>query len=58
MLPWLKHDAKITISLPHFQHRPKQGFLQSSDGDGDWYFIPGRSKTKDPIHLPNFHEKA
>ena len=58
MIPWLKHDAKITIALPQFQQRPKQGFLQLSEGDGDWYFIPGRGKIHDPIHLPDFHEKA
>ena len=52
LLPWLTHDAKITIALPQFDHLPKQGFLQQSDGDGEWYFIPGRSKTKPPINLP------
>ena len=58
LLPWLTHDAKITIALPQFDHLPKQGFLQQSDGDSEWYFIPGRSKTKPPIHLPQFQEKA
>ena len=58
LLPWLTHDSKITISLPQFQHKPKQGFLQLSEGDGEWYFIPGRSKTKPLIPLPSFHEKA
>ena len=29
-----------------------------SDGNGEWYFIPGRSKTKPPILLPQFQEKA
>ena len=58
MLPWLKSGSKITIFLPQFLNRPKQGTLHLSDGDGEWYFIPGRSNTRSPILLPSFKEKA
>lgn len=59
MIPWLVHYTKITIVIPNFQNKPKKGFLQNSDVDSsNWYFISGRSKIKDPIHLNNFYEKA
>ncbi len=55
-LPWIKHDAKVTLYLPHIMSQPKRGHLQcTSTSDGNkWTFIPGRNKTNDPISLPNF----
>ena len=57
MLPWLKTDSKITILLPMY-NRPKQGHLQHSTADGEWYFIPRRNKNNTPFHLSHFQEKA
>ena len=58
MLPWLKNDSKITLLLPQFNAKPKQGFLLQSDADNEWYFVPGRSKRHPPIHLSQFITKA
>ena len=58
LIPWCIHDAKVTMCLPVFQMKPKQGYLHQSDADGDFYFIPGRKKTNTPIHLPDFTMKA
>ena len=58
MYPWLAHDSKVTIALPEFHNRHKQGYLAQSDGDLDWYFIQGRNKTNTPILLSNFQEKS
>ena len=58
MYPWLKHDSKVTLALPEFQSKHKQGFLMLSEGDLDWYFIPGRKKNNTPILLSRFQEKS
>ena len=58
MLPWMKNNSKITIILPEFDTKPKQGYLLQSDADDEWYFIPGRKPTNTPIHLSKFNEKA
>ena len=58
MLPWLKHNCKITITLPALQSTPKQGYTQQSDAHNDWYFLPGRNKQQAPIHLSKFQEKT
>ena len=58
MLPWLQNDSKITLLLPQFNAKPKQGFLLQSDADNEWYFVPGRSKRHPPIHLSQFITKA
>ena len=58
LIPWCTHDKKITLCLPTFDHKPKQGHLHHSNADGEWYFIPGRKKTNTPIHLSQFQEKA
>ncbi len=54
--PWIHHDAKVTLYLPHLMPRPKRGYLQfdSSSTENQWSFVPGRNKTNPPIALPNF----
>ena len=58
MYPWLQHDSKITITIPEFDNKPRQGYLLQSDGDMEWYFIAGRKKTNNPILLADFQEKS
>ena len=58
MLPWLQHNSKVTLILPVLGSTPKQGYLQRSDADNEWYFLPGRTKRHTPIHLSNFQTKA
>ena len=58
MYPWLTNDSKITIALPDFQNKHKQGYLMKSNGDQEWYFIPGRNKTNPPILLSEFQQKS
>ena len=58
MYPWLTNDSKITIALPDFQNKHKQGYLMKSNGDQEWYFIPGRNKTNPQILLSEFQQKS
>ena len=51
-IPWVKHDAKITLFLPTIMKKPKQGFL-SQDND-QWTFVAGRTRKGGTIELPNF----
>ena len=55
-IPWLKHDTKITLYINNKMNEPKQGILTQSDGE--WYFHQGRTKKKQPLHLPNFLQLA
>ena len=56
LLPWIKHDSKVTIFLQRHFTTPKQGFLQHNPKCDTWTFIQGRYKSKQPIPLPNFRE--
>jgi hypothetical protein len=56
MYKWISHNAKATLFLSELWKKPRQGYLQRT-GD-DWSFIPGRSKSANPIKLPNFNETS
>ena len=51
-LPWVQHNAKITLYLPHIMTQPKQGYL--SNDNNSWSFLAGRTKKGGTIPLPNF----
>ena len=55
-LPWIQHDEKATLYLPHIMAKPKQGYLQYTNNS--WTFIPGRNKNHEPIPLPQFETLA
>ena len=54
ILPWIKHNAKVTIILQRHFTTPKQSYLHHIPQSDEWTFIPGRHKSKEPIPLPNF----
>ena len=56
IIPWIKHDAKVTIVLQRHFEKPKQGYITHESDTDTWHFIPGRHKTKDKILLPNFRD--
>ena len=49
LLPWIKHNSKVTINLQRHFSTPKQGYLTHNTNTDEWYFIPGRHKSKEPI---------
>ena len=55
-LPWIKHDARVTLFIPGLMPTPKQGHL--CHVNGTWSFSPGRKKKNTPIPLQDFHELA
>ena len=56
MYSWIRHDAKVTLFLSEHWKKPKQGILHKENEE--WYFMPGRTKSEKPLHLPQFEEKA
>ena len=56
LLPWIKPHAKATLYLPHIMPKPKQGYLECTEGT--WSFAPGRTGKKKHIPLPTFDELA
>ena len=58
LIPWATNNARVTILLPAFNSKPKQGRLSFDAKTAQWNFIPGRTKTHTPIPLYNFHQKA
>ena len=58
LLPWIKHNSKVTLYLPNRMTTPKQGFLHLKDEE--WIFQPGRKpgNKATPIELPDFKEIA
>jgi hypothetical protein len=55
-LPWIKHDARVTLFLPGLMPTPKQGFLHRDKNN--WSFSPGRKKKHPLIPLEDFQELA
>ena len=55
-MPWIRHNAKVTLYLNDKMKEPKQGTLIHTNSN--WYFHQGRTKKHPPLHLPNFHEVA
>ena len=59
-IPWIKHNAKVTLYLPNMMPEPKQGYLQFNEQSEEWHFKPGRKNTSNTsaIHLRDFHTLA
>ena len=60
LIPWIQHDAKVTLYLPNLMKEPKQGYLNYNRGLELWTFRPGRQKstTNTPIPLRDFDTLA
>ena len=59
LLPWIKHDAKVTFSHPALGPQHKWGFLQhdpSAPTESAWSFVAGKNKTGQTVELPNFRQ--
>ena len=55
-IPWIHHDAKVTIILPSTNNEPHQGILDLTENE--WFFYPGRQQLHPPIPLPDFLQNA
>ena len=40
LIPWIHHDAKVTLYLPNMMCKPKQGYLNYNRGLYLWKFQP------------------
>ena len=50
LIPWIHHEAKVTLFLPHLMQAPKQGYLQKHDET--WTFKPGRKLNNKNEEMP------
>ena len=61
ILPWIRHNAKVTFTHPSLGPKPKWGYLQqdtSQHPDEAWSFIAGKNKTGNVVQIPNLRQIA